>query len=144
MIIRIDSERGTHGWQVRISHTKHSKLFSDRKYGDSEGAKMAARDYETDYLKLHPSPFKSGNSARTSRRTDNTSGVNGVHYSYVRWHKKEEKHYFWGASFINDEGSPRTRRFYVETHGFDKAKTLAIEFRQTWEAGQLAENKTPK
>jgi len=143
MIIRIDSEKGTHGWQVRISHAKHSKLFSDRKYGGSEKAKIAAQDYEADYLALHPSPHKKG-ALRSKRRNDNTSGMNGVHYSYTRWHGKAEKHYFWGASYITDEGKPRTHRFYVATHGFDKAKQLAMMFRREWEKSQLSDIETPK
>lgn len=143
MIIRIDSERGTHGWQVRISHVKHTKLFSDRKYGGSEKAKTAAKNYEADYLTIHPSPHKKG-APRSSRRNDNTSGMNGVHYSYTRWHGKTEKHYFWGASYITDEGNLRTHRFYIETHGFDKAKQLAIEFRRDWEKRLLSESETPK
>ena len=103
---------------------------------------MAAQNYEADYLKLHPAPAQK--SLRTSRRVDNTSGMNGVHYSYTRWHGKAEKHYFWGASYITDDGNPRTHRFYIETHGFDKAKQLAIEFRRDWEKRRLNESETPK
>jgi len=143
MIIRIDSKNGTHGWQVRISRAKHSKLFSDRKYGNSEKAKIAAQNYEADYLMLHPSPFQQG-APRSLRRNDNTSGINGVHYSYTRWHGKAEKHYFWGASYITDDDNPRTRRFYVDTHGFDTAKNLAIEFRRAWEIRRLNETEMPK
>jgi len=135
-IVRIDSDaRSTHGWQVRIYHTHHTKFFSDRRYGGTDAARTAARHYHETYMQQHPADSaRSG--PRPRRQSNNTSGINGVHYSFTRWHNERERRWYWAASYRNERGEPRNRRFYVQTHGFDGAKKLAIAFRKEWEARQ--------
>ncbi len=149
-IVRIDapknSKKGTHGWQVRAGGKRgyHSKLFSDTQYGSKGKALVAAEQYLEEYLKAHPEladttgpPFRFDDSDEV--QANNKSGVNGVHktYTYHGWDKKKEhKAWYWAASCpIGPQGQRNrwTRRFYIDTHGDEEAKRLAVEFRQMWE-----------
>lgn len=152
-IVRIDCPKnsptkGTHGWQVRVGGKRgyHSKLFSDNRYGSKGKALVAAEAYMEGYVKLHPEEdarrtlpfythFKNGNTVRSN----NKSGINGVYrsHSYHGWDKSRTfKAYFWAAFCpIGPEGQRNRwfKRFYVDTHGEQEAKRLAIEFRKMWE-----------
>jgi hypothetical protein len=143
-IIRIDkpknSPKGTHGWQVRV-HTGqakkyYSRLFSDNKYGSRGKALVAAEEYLEAYLQKHPQaptvpnnvPYHKG---RLSRR--NKSGVKGVCRTH-EFNRRGEREYYWGA-FIprGPYGRKTTKKFYINAHGEEEAKRLAIEFRQMGE-----------
>ncbi len=135
-IVRIDSDaHSTHGWQVRIHHARHTKFFSDGRFGGADAAEKAARQYHDTYLRQHP-PEYARSGPRPRRQSNNTSGINGVHYSFTRWRGERTRRWYWAASYRNERGEPRNRRFYVQTHGFDGAKKLAIAFRRAWEAQQ--------
>lgn len=141
-IVRIDSDsHSTHGWQVRIHHARHSKFFSDGRYGGRNAAQKAATMYEQAYLRDHPAR-QPRTGPRRQRKTNNTSGVNGVHYSFTHWRGERTRRWYWAASYRNERGEPRNRRFYVQTHGFDGAKKRAIAFRRAWEEAQRDREKS--
>jgi len=152
-IIRIDDPKddvkhGTHGWQVRVPTGEprkyHSKLFSDGVHGTKGKALVAAEEYLDTYLKEHPEIYEivSRQSNVPYHRgrllASNSSGVTGVYRTYgvPGWDKsKTHKQYYWAAFCPKGpEGQKRWyKRFYVETHGEQEARRLAIEFRQMWE-----------
>jgi len=150
-IVRIDhpknSSKGTHGWQVRVGGKRgyHSKLFSDNVYGSKGKALVAAEEYLEEFVKAHPElePQKNNWPFWTSEtqdvRSNNTSGINGVHktYTYHGWDKKKKhKAWYWAAFCpIGPEGQRNKwmKRFYIDSHGEEEAKRRAIEFRKMWE-----------
>ena len=154
-IIRIDkvtskSGGNTHGWQLRVGRNLkvgyHSKLFSDGKYGDREQARAKAEAYLARYLQDHPKfnvktePFRwqrGFNENRTLGKR-NKSGRNGVYRSRSTYrYDKSRYRYFWGASYTIDRFGKtkviRSERFWIDEHGEEQAKQLAIEFREMWE-----------
>ncbi len=144
-IVRIDqpkddSDKGTHGWQVRASTDTpkkyHSKLFSDSKHGGDQSALEAAQAYLKEYRAKNPYIPRHG--FRSGTQANNTSGVIGVYrtYHYYRHDEKKIPRYYWEAFCPIGPDGQRNRwgkRFYVHTHGEEKAKELAIEFRKNWE-----------
>ncbi len=148
-LVRLDKEN-THGWQARIpsGHPRkyYSKLFSDSKYGPE--AKRAAYEYMTEYLQEYPELTKfskhnlnlypNGFEERECLRSNNTSGTTGVFRSYeYTGPKKKRKLFYWCASCSIDRhgrsGKRATKKFYIDTHGENEAKSMAIEFRKMWE-----------
>ncbi|MEM7032813.1 MAG: AP2 domain-containing protein [Chloroflexota bacterium] len=135
-IVRINQPRNkTVGYQFRGRNK--TKFFSDSQYGSSKRAKDAAEAYQAEYeeASLEPigrKPFD------VRRQRNNKSGVVGVYRSYSRGrHDKTIKRYYWAAHYTIDRfgktGIRRYQPFYIDVHGHDEARRLAIEFRQEWE-----------
>ena len=59
-IVRIDiPHRNTHGWQVRVTrrNERHTKFFSDSRFGGSDEAYAAAEQYRDQLIAELPEPL---------------------------------------------------------------------------------------
>ena len=132
-IIRVDHEAShTHAWRVTIQ--RHNdivvKTFSDSIHGGKRKALKIAVKYRDELLRQY-SPYAHAIWVRTRLRKNNTSGIPGVaryeecvnpHTGYTR--------VFWLASWINEQGNSRKRRFMVSHYGERHAKRLAVAERE--------------
>jgi hypothetical protein len=63
------------------------------------------------------------NSRNRSKRSDNTSGKQGVYKEILKSKSN------WKSEIISDTGKRRSKRFSIQKFGYDEAKRLAIEWR---------------
>lgn len=123
-IARIDIDnRNTHGWQVRITrHRKrHTKFFSDSRYGGSDEALDAAIAYRDEQLEILPDPLPGAKLAAQAR---STSGVPGIRLTLDRGIARVE------ADAVTSEGKRQVRTFSLRRWGLRKALWKAC----TWKA----------
>ena len=123
-IARIDIDsRNTHGWQVRITRhrVRHTKFFSDSKFGGSEEALQAAIEYRDEQLKKLPDPLPGAKLAAQAR---STSGVPGIRLTLDRGIARVE------ADAVTKEGKRQVRTFSLRRWGLRKALWKAC----TWKA----------
>jgi len=132
-IIRVDHEASrTHAWRVTVQRHNDivAKTFSDLVYGGKRKALKAAVEYRDELLRRY-SPYTHAIWVRTRLRRNNTSGIPGVgryvertnpHTGYTR--------VFWLASWVNEQGDSRKRRFLVTHYGERQAKRLAVAERE--------------
>lgn len=111
------------GWRAQYYVLGHQrvKLFSDRKYGGSEGAKKAAELFAMANIREHDE-LRNLN-RRLEPRQNSQIGVPGVG-RYVR----KNGGAFWAASATRD-GKRHMHKFSVGIYGEDLARQLAIESR---------------
>jgi len=132
-IIRVDHEASrTHAWRVTLQ--RHNgivvKMFSDSLHGGKGKALKAAEEYRDELLRRY-SPYAHAIWVRTRLRRNNTSGIPGVARYEER--AKPNRNYtrvFWLASWVNEQGESRKRRFMVSHYGERQAKRLAVAERE--------------
>lgn len=128
-IIRIDHERSrTYGWRVTLQRKGKIivKTFSDGVYGGKRKALNVAVDYRSVLLRRH-STFDHQLWIRTRLRRNNTSGIPGVgRYDVLANPNTGRRSTFWLASWVNDHGASRKRKFYVSHYGERQAKRRAV------------------
>ena len=132
-IIRVDHEASrTHAWRVTLQRHNDivAKTFSDSIYGGKRKALKIAVAYRDELLRRH-SPYAHAIWVRTRLRKNNTSGIPGV----ARYEERVNPHtgytrVFWLASWINERGDSRKRRFMVSHYGERQAKRLAVAERE--------------
>ena len=132
-IIRVDHERShTHAWRVTLQ--RHNdiavRMFSDSIYSGKRKALKAAVEYREELLRRY-SPYAHAIWVRTRLRRNNTSGIPGVGRYEERTnpntgHTRE----FWLASWVNEQGASRKRKFTVSRYGERQAKRLAVAERE--------------
>jgi hypothetical protein len=126
-IKRLQSQpSGTWCWRVTISRAgkRYSRSFYDPMYGGSDAAKIVAIDWRDEQL------------ARIAamsildfcqlERSNNTSGIAGVHFSTPKRHPEG----IWQARLKLAGGPTRTKSFSVRMHGWERARRLAVAARQ--------------
>lgn len=132
-IIRIDHEASrTHAYRVTLQrhNTITVKTFSDAVHGGKRKALKAALA-ERDALLLEYSSFDHQIWVRTRLRKNNTSGLPGVaKYTRPVHPRTGRDQAFWLASWIDENGASRKRKFAVSRYGERKAKQLAIAERE--------------
>ena len=132
-IIRVDHEASrTHAWRVTLQ--RHNDIavrtFSDAIYGGKRKALKAAEAYRDELLRRY-SPYAHAIWIRTRLRRNNTSGIPGVgRYEQVDNRKTGSIRIFWLASWVNEQGDSRKRKFAVSYYGERHAKRLAIAERE--------------
>ena len=132
-IIRVDHEASrTHAWRVTVQ--RHNdivvKTFSDTISGGKRKALKAAEVYRDELLRRY-SPYAHAIWVRTRLRRNNTSGIPGV----GRYEERVNPHtgytrVFWLASWVNEQGDSRKRKFAVSYYGERQAKRLAVAERE--------------
>jgi hypothetical protein len=132
-IMRVDHEAShTHAWRVTLQ--RHNEIvvrtFSDSIYGGKRKALKAAVEYRGELL-LRYSPYAHAIWIRTRLRRNNTSGIPGV----GRYEERANPHTgytreFWLASWVNEHGASRKRKFTVSRYGERRAKRLAVAERE--------------
>ena len=132
-IIRIDHEASrTHAWRVTLQRYNDVvvKYFSDSIYGGRRKALKAAVEYREELLRRY-SPYAHAIWVRTRLRRNNTSGIPGIgRYEQLDNPKTGYVRVFWLASWINEQGASRKRKFSVSLYGERHAKRLAVAERE--------------
>jgi hypothetical protein len=132
-IIRVDHEASqTHAWRVTLQRCNDiiAKTFSDSIHGGKRKALKTAVEYRDELLR-HYSPFAHAIWVRTRLRRNNRSGIPGVgRYEECTNPKTGHIREFWLASWVNEHGASRKRKFTVSRHGERHAKRLAIAERE--------------
>lgn len=132
-IHRVDSDsRGTHAWLVRLQRHNRStaKMFSDGVWGGKRKALAAARAWRDQQIQNH-SQYEHQLWRRNRLRRNNRSGLVGV----ARYERKPTSAQpaggaaFWLASWVDEHGASRKRKFSVTRWGERGAKRKAIEER---------------
>jgi hypothetical protein len=132
-IIRVDHEAShTHAWRVTLQ--RHNDIavrtFSDSIYGGKRKALKVAVEYREELLRRY-SPYAHAIWVRTRLRRNNTSGIPGVgRYEERANAKTGYTREFWLASWVNEHGVSRKRRFMVSHYGERHAKRLAVAERE--------------
>jgi hypothetical protein len=132
-IVRVDHEASrTHAWRVTVQ--RHNdiavKTFSDAIYGGKRKALKVAEAYRDELLRRY-SPYAHAIWVRTRLRRNNTSGIPGVgRYEQLDNPKTGSVRVFWLASWVNEQGDSRKRRFMVSHYGERQAKRLAVAERE--------------
>jgi hypothetical protein len=132
-ITRVDHEASrTHAWRVTVQ--RHNdiavKTFSDTIYGGKRKALKAAEAYRDELLRRY-SPYAHAIWVRTRLRRNNTSGIPGVgRYAQLNNPKTGSVRVFWLASWVNEQGDGRKRKFAVSYYGERQAKRLAVAERE--------------
>lgn len=128
-IIRVDHEASrTHAWRATLQRWNGItvKTFSDSVHDGKRKALKAALEYRNALLLQH-SPFQHQVWVRTRLRKNNTSGFPGVgRYEVVANTKTGRRQVFWLASWANERGARRQRKFFISSYGERQAKRLAI------------------
>lgn len=131
-ISRIDNEaRRTHAWQVRVQRGNRilTKSFSDGLYGGKRKALRAAVEYRDQVIEQIPS-FEHQLWLRNRLRRNNSSGIAGVSRHDLVDPRDNARRVFWLASWIDEHGVSRKRKFSILLYGEDRAKQLAIDERE--------------
>jgi hypothetical protein len=128
-IIRVDHEAShTHAWRATLQRWNGItvKTFSDSVHNGKRNALKAALEYRNALLRQH-STFQHQMWVRTRLRKNNTSGIPGVgRYEVVANPKTGRRQIFWLASWANERGARRQRKFFISSYGERQAKRLAI------------------
>jgi len=107
-----------HGWQARFYRNgkPYSRFFSDRKFGGSDNALSAARDYLTVMQKAFPP--KSRRTGFTIREGQAPGGLGGMSR-------------FWNVSYRGTDGKLKNKKFYFSNQDErDAARIKAGNFKQ--------------
>lgn len=132
-ICRIDNEASrTHAWRVTFQRCNEIvvKPFSDAIHGGKRKALQAAIAYRDELLR-QASPSAHQAWVCTRLRRNNTSGIPGVaRYETVDNPETGRRRAFWLASWTNEHGVGRKRKFSVSRYGEREARRLAIAERE--------------
>ncbi|MEW6141313.1 MAG: AP2/ERF family transcription factor [Thermodesulfobacteriota bacterium] len=125
--VDLDAKRD-HGWVVTLQRKGAIivKRFSDGVYGGKRKALEAAVAYRDSFL-ARDRPVDHQIWIRTRLRKNNTSGIPGVGRYEVRDNPNSRSvRAFWLASWTDEHGASRKRKFSVAVYGEEEAKLLAI------------------
>lgn len=129
-ITRLQYKHTSEGWWAR--YTRDGVVFgevfrdNDKRYGSKRVAWEAAQAWHKEVRELLP-PLNRKEYAQLAKK-NNTSGYTGVYKSFGRI--VDGKRYFWAAHWAEDEGKQKHAYFYIDEHGEEKAKELAIKARK--------------
>ena len=132
-ISRVDQPKKTHGWYVRVYYQgkKHSKFFSDKKWGGKNASLQLAiawRD-ETESRIGKPRTDKPVSSVSNSE-----TGIVGVRFDAA------QKRY--QVTWTKPDGSPGTTTFSINKYGKVEAFLKALNLREVKEAERLGKSST--
>lgn len=127
-IYRVDTQtNATHAWMVIVRRKKHAvqRMFSDGVHGGKGKALAAAKAWHAEQV----SPlteFEHQMWVRTIKRRNNRSAIVGV----SRVVRSDSGIATWMASWTDETGRNRTRKFSTRLWGERTAKRMAIDERQ--------------
>ena len=129
-ITRLKYEHTSEGWWGRYTRdgVTFSEVFrdNDERYGSKEAAFEAAKAWHKEVRELLP-PRNRKEYAQIAK-SNNKSGHTGVYKTFAR--VVGGKRYLWVAHWSPEKGKHKHARFYVDEHGEEGAKQLAIEARK--------------
>jgi hypothetical protein len=122
----------TYGWLVQVQRSNRTsiKMFTDGVYGGKRKALAAAKGFLAQVL-AELTTFDYHHRRRNVMRCNNTSGIAGVgRYEVLDNPNTGNRAIFWLAAWHDEHGVRRQRKFYISTHGEQKAKKLATAERK--------------
>lgn len=124
-INRVKRAKNAWNWQVSLGRSGkiYSKLFSHRKYGGSAKALAAARKWRDEAAAKSVLSFREFN---TQKRSNNTSGVPGVH----RVQLPAQPAGSWQAKIKLADGRKITKTFAIKKFGERDAFRRAVAARK--------------
>lgn len=129
-ITRLKYEHTSEGWWARYTRdgVTFGEVFrdNDERYGSKRAAWEAAKKWHEEVREILP-PLNRREYAEIKKRS-NKSGHTGVYRSFDR--RKKGNRYFWAAHWAQEPGKQKHAYFYIDEHGEEKAKQLAIEARK--------------
>jgi hypothetical protein len=128
-ITRVDQvSKSNYGFYVRITHHRitYSQWFPDKSSGGKKKALKLAKEYRNSILAKMPK-HKQRQAARKKRKILK-SGVIGVTH-VINKSPKGKKYEYWQASWVDEYGNRRTKKFSFSRYGKEKALELAIKVR---------------
>lgn len=134
-IRRVDDDsrgRSTHAWLVQVQRDYRitMKMFSDGVCGGKRKALQAAIAFRTQLL-AEVSDYEHQIWLRSVLRRNNTSGIAGVsRHDRIDNPNTGRRVIFWLASWADEHGASRKRKFSVLRYGERKAKKLAVAERE--------------
>ncbi len=123
----LDSKRD-HAWVVTLQRKGAIivKRFADGVYGGKRKALKAAVEYRDSFL-ARDKPFDHQIWIRTRLRKNNKSGIPGVgRYEVVDNPDNGRVRAHWVASWHDEHGASRKRKFSITRYGEEEAKLLAM------------------
>lgn len=131
-ITRIDTKRGTHGFQVRFQRNSISHFFDDNKFGGREKAIEAARLYRDSMENIIGSSDYNAPQFNKKQKSRNVSGHVGVYRTTLVKKKKQYiyKYEVWVAHYPVARGKNTNKPFYIHKLGELEALRQAIEERK--------------
>jgi hypothetical protein len=123
---RLQHDSGVWYWRVSFSRKsqRHVRRFYDSAHGGNAGARRAAIAWR-DHMLAQVQPLSVAEFC-AHQRSNNTSGVPGVHFLRTA----AQPQGFWQAKLKLGDGTQKTKNFSVAKHGERKAYKLAVEARQ--------------
>jgi hypothetical protein len=135
-ISRIDTKRGTHGYEVRFQSkfnklVKQNEFFNDNKFGGKAGALEAAKVFRDTMEQIIDSKNESYH-LNKKVKSRNVSGHVGVYRTKLTSKKKNHiyKYDVWVAHYPVKKNKQTNKSFYIHKHGEVEALRLAIEARK--------------
>lgn len=132
-IERLDIEaKHLNAWRVLVSRNNitKTKRFTDADYGGRDESLQAAIRYRDEYL-AKIDQFAHQIWLRSYVRRNNTSGIPGVARRDVMANRNpNNRMVYWVASWTDEHGDNRSRKYSVSRYGEQEAKQLAIAERE--------------
>lgn len=131
-ITRVDTKRGTHGFQVRFQRHDISHFFNDNAFDGKEKAKEAARLYRDAMEKTIDATDYNATQFNKKQKTRNLSGHVGVYRTTLTKKKKQYVYSYevWVAHYPIAKGKNTNKPFYIHKLGELEALRQAIEERK--------------
>ena len=136
------------GWQFQfeVEPLKESKYFSDPKYGSKEASLAAARKYRDEFFEtveelglMRVGGQLPGTSIPIflNLTARNTSGIVGVCRIVSRRTNRDRTDEMWAASYRDDLGRQKQKKFYIPKLGEKQALLSALHFRRNYVASLI-------
>ena len=130
---RDEDANRTHGWLVTLQRWNEisNKMFSDSVYGGKRKSLKAAVAYRDEVLAENPS-YEHQLWVRNRIRKNNKSRIPGVgRYERPVNPNTGHQQVYWVASWVDEYGVGRSRKFSVSIYGESHAEQLAVAERMT-------------
>lgn len=127
-VTRLKYKTTGEGWWARYTRdgVTFGQTFYDSEYGTPEAGLEAAKKWHKEAREILP-PINRKQYAEI-KKSNNTSGHTGVCRTFSR--RVGGKRYMWVAHWSPEKGKFKHKYFYIDEHGEEEAKRLAIEARK--------------
>lgn len=127
-------KHGLHAWQFRLKRgdINISRFFHDNKLGGKEASLKNAQEFRDEIEKLYPPLSNRDKFTKITKK--NKSGIVGVHRiekDYTKPDRPSEYHdSAWAATWIEESGKRKSKRFSIKKYGESEALRMAITERR--------------
>ena len=127
-ISRLNYKTTSQGWAARYMRdgVMLSETFPDSEYETQEDGFEAAKKWHKEAREILP-PYNRKEYSEI-KKGNNKSGHTGVYKTFSK--RVSGKRYMWVATWMPEKGKAKHEYFYIDEHGEEEAKKLAIEARK--------------